>query len=479
MLERPLTVTTTEPMQLPPTLRHLRVNHWTGLPLGVVPPTLESLETGAPDLGYRRYGHSVGSERYSLEFAPLPKKTSPQLFLLPQLAALTKINLNTESIAYSLVPPPHAASMWPATLTSLSVSVEPASCSSLLSSISALPLEHFGLSFNVSKLRLSHNLSPELVEQLPKSITSLALTNLGLMPQSWSKLPSITKLMHVAHVKWLKGDWVHDPDPTALPPSLTDLCITITGRATPLSAFFQPNLRRLSLNVAFKRLSGSHAMNALSELPSQLTELKLNTGYSLDRSFCSLLPRSLLRLSIDHGKLKLSGADQLPEGLEYLTTDGALFPLTMLPPNLKHLQFSYPHAGGSRKKAAESPETVMKSLPRSLTFLYIKQSHYWEARLERFLPPKLRYCRIESADDDILVFRTVEALYDLKKSSVTTTPASTPSNTKEDTSAWLIIWMVLFWSWLMSFFCAPTFKATAPSIHLEPLPKRVDDPVNM
>lgn len=449
------------------------------MPLGVVPSTLETLETSAPDLGYRRYGHSVGSERFNLEYAPRPKKTSPQLFLLPQLAALTGINLNTESVAYSLVPPPDAASMWPKSLTSLNVSVEPGSVSSLLASIAHLPLEHLGLSYNGSKLSRTHNLSPDLVEQLPKSLTSMALTNLGLMPQSSSKLPSLTKLMHVAHVKWLKEDWTHDPDPTTLPPSLTDLCITITGHSTPLSSFFQPSLRRLSLNVPFKRLYGTHAMNPLSEFPGHLTELKINTDYNLDRSFCSLLPRSLLRLSIDHGKLKLSGADQLPERLEYLTTDGALFPLTMLPPNLKHLQFSYPHASGSRKKAVESPEAVVQSWPRSLTFLYVKRSLNWDARLARFLPPGLRYCRIEGADDAVWVFRTVEALYDLKHPSGIATPISTPTPTKVDSSAWLISWILLFWSWLMSFFGTPKLKATGPSIHLEPLLSRLDNPIYM
>lgn len=442
----------------------MRAGHWNDLDFNALPPSLETINTGSPNFSHRKYVQGPHSKRYNLHVTESTPTDAPSPSPLQNLSTLTKIHLSSESQPYSISISPNDTSAWPSTLTSLHVSVAPADCPLLLSSLSALSLLHFGLCYKISHrmTRSTHLLTPELVDSFPQTLTSLALGNLGLQHASWARLPhSLTKICHIVPGEYIKSDssWIHTPVPADFPPNLTDLCLTITGRNNPLNHFFRPNLRRLSLNIAAKSAGGVHTMMDPSPLPHHLTELKIDTGYSFDRNFCALLPRSLLRLQVSHGTIKLNGVDELPTKLEYLITSGTLYPLTKLPPALIHLEFAFPHLSTSKKKAAPTPHAVAKNLPRSLTYLYIEQAHDWNSSVIPYLPKSLDYCRIDVSEEQTLQFRTVEAQKDLIYPEAPSTPEKIVVEPVESSYGWLSF----IWGWLVNFFFWTTNSISSTS----------------
>lgn len=398
--------------RLPETLLHLRMHHWDYVPLAVLPSNIETLDTGEADRTERRNGFHIGRTWHSLQFSENPSARNPQLFILPQLSMLSHLNLSVEGDGFCIVPGPSPSSMWPATLTSLVISLASSALLPFATSISHLPLRNLSLICNITTAPSAAELLTDRVVQLfPKTLTSLSLTNFGLQTCAWALLPpSITKLLTLMHSNHAhNGSW-RQPLPPDLPPRLSDLCIVVNSRKNAISDFFRPHLKRLTIKDLATR--GELRFNVPST--QCLVELHINTSAGLPKSFCSSLPRTLLRLCVEHGKLKLSGVQHLPENLELLSTNGALHPVNLLPRKLTHLQFTHLTASTAAKGPALSPAEIAENLPRSLTFLFIKRAYAWDENCIPHLPDKLTYCRIDRSEDFLRYFDPRDANFTIQ-----------------------------------------------------------------
>lgn len=469
-------------------MRHLTLHHWNNLSLESLPESLETLVNGALDLNLRQ--GSTYSRRFNLKVSKTLLPLEKQLSLLPmQLTSLTKLHCFWPT-PFCILLPAEARSVWPSGLTSLCITAAPSDGELLLSSISHLPLEYLCLCYSTDE-PYGHrwNLTPQLVQNLPRSLTTLECSNLGIQRPAWANMPpGITRMAYALHKDGFSGMIPPLLEPADVPPNVTDLLLSLPSRTVPLYSYASlPNIRRLNFQIL---MPGPMSKNAPAGLTTGqfgcLTELTVVTSQHLDRAFCSLLPRSLKRLTVDHALLTLGSVDKLPEGLEYLATEGAILPLVKLPPNLTHLQFSYPSPSSSRKRAIGTPEEIARKLPRSLTYLHIKRCYGWDASLAPLVPKSLRLCIIEGPEVT-LRFRSLQPIEgpeeagtkpEITPASVTK-PEITPTRVTVEPKSFAFDWLLLLWGWLMSFFYSSrstTLKTPSPFHEPENTP---NDPTPM
>ena len=436
--------------RLPETLKHLRVHAWVSVPLAVLPNSLETLDSGEADRAERRFGYHNGPRLRSVQFSTRPVAGSPSLFLMPQLASLTHLNLSIEAThGYSLAPTSPSTSMWPPGLTSIVLSVPSSDVAALVVSLSHLPLAHLSLTCSITSNPSDDELlTTQTVQLLPRALSSLVLTNFGVHAGAWAHLPpSLTKLLNFMHGELRRGPYAsfkQTPDPNDFPDHLRDLSLIVTSRKRAISDYFRPNLRRLTLID----LSPRGQVATLPPPAHHLVELKINTSGTLSKNFCRSLPRSLLRLCVDHGHVKLSGVQHLPPKLEFLSTNGALSPVTLLPRNLTHLQFTQLLPSTASKQPRMSPAEIAEHLPRSLTFLFIKRAYGWDESVIPALPRQLTCCRIDRFEDVVRYFNPREELYNIAHAIESTPSTDNSENDKPKTSA-SYRWWSIYGAWML------------------------------
>jgi hypothetical protein len=399
---------------LPPNLRQLKVaKHFSSAGWRVflerLPAALISLELPSQLLFNKFHMRYLPSGLTRLHIAPtITNVLISTLFshLPPRMTDL-KLDLGPGSnilddnvLSYPLLP----------TLRKLWIKISPPMIDSFFASTTQLgALEALIVEFSADYNLNNCIINETAIALLPPSLTFLELHGCLISECGYEYLPS--NLLHLKILKRFRSP-THYASTHHSPNSSTfhsrskkrlehlETIFGISKTIPDIRIFFMPTMRTLSLT--FYQLNNGMTPPVIPQWNGQmdlviLTSLSMSMNhFDVPEDFCGLLPPSLTSLIIIQTKSELKCIDLLPRGLKVLDVWNCINrnSVQWLPPSLTFLRFHFLPSREQitmvdRQKGIEERVAMVKSLPRSLTFLNVSNTEGWGVEVIPHLPPRL------------------------------------------------------------------------------------------